>query len=155
MSKSQRSALIVTFTGLMSLLLFAVVGLSQTPPSAIELTTNPPVGQFYPFEAEAKTPQSPTLLTLTARNPAGELLTNSLFKIQIFTPPHTPFLSTDFPVAEGTKLLELNAIATNTAPLNNNRTFAGAISPLWGKGCLPITQPPPIPTANKTASKIK
>ncbi len=111
MSKSQRSALIVTFTGLMSLLLLAIVGLSQTPPPAIQLTTNPPIGQFYPFEAEALTPQLPTLLTLTARNPAGELLTNSLFKIQIFTPPPTPFLSTDFPVAEGTKLLELKAIA--------------------------------------------
>ncbi len=111
MSKSQRSALIIAITGLMSLLLFAIVGLSQTPSPGIQLTTSPPVGQFYPFEAEATKPQSPTLLTLTARNPAGELLTNSLFKVQIFTPPNTPFFSTDFPVVEGTKLLELKAIA--------------------------------------------
>ena len=111
MSKSQRSALIIAITGLMSLLLFAIVGLSQTPSPGIQLTTSPPVGQFYPFEAEATKPQSPTLLTLTARNPAGELLANSLFKVQIFTPPNTPFLATDFPVVEGTKLLELSAIA--------------------------------------------
>ena len=111
MSKSQRSALIMTVIGLMSLFLMAIVGLSQTPRSPIQLTTSPPVGQFYPFEAEATTPLSPTLLTLTARNPAGELLTNSLFKIQIFTPPVNPFFTTDFPIVEGTKLLELNAIA--------------------------------------------
>ncbi len=111
MSKSQRSALIITVTGLMSLFLVAMVSFSQSPRSPIQLNTNPPIGQFYPFEAEATTPQVPTLLTLTARNPAGELLTNSLFKIQIFTPPSTPFLSSDFPVVEGTKLLELSAIA--------------------------------------------
>ncbi len=91
--------------------LMAIVGLSQTPSPGIQLTTSPPVGQFYPFEAEATKPQSPTLLTLTARNSAGELLANSLFKVQIFTPPNTPFFSTDFPVVEGTKLLELAAIA--------------------------------------------
>ena len=111
MSKSQRSSLIIAITGLMSLLLLAIVGLSQTPSPGIQLTTSPPVGQFYPFEAEATKPQSPTLLTLTARNPAGELLANSLFEVQIFTPPNTPFLATDFPVVEGTKLLELKAIA--------------------------------------------
>ncbi|PSB31700.1 hypothetical protein [Chlorogloea sp. CCALA 695] len=111
MSKSQRSALIMTITGLMSVLFLVTIGLSQTVRSPIQLTTSPPVGQFYPFEAEATKPQSPTLLTLTARNSAGELLANSLFKVQIFTPPNTPFLATDFPVVEGTTLLELAAIA--------------------------------------------
>lgn len=111
MAKLQRSALIITFTGLMSLFLVAIVGLSQATNPSIQLTTTPPVGQFYPFEAEATSPQFPTLLTFTARNSAGELLANSLFKVQIFTPPSTPFLSTDFPVVEGTKLLELSAIA--------------------------------------------
>lgn len=147
MSKSQRSALIVTFTGLMSLLLFAIVGLTQTPSPAIELTTNPPVGQFYPFEAEATTPQSPTLLTLTARNPAGELLTNSLFKIQIFTPPRTPFLSTDFPVAEGTKLLELKAIAPEgkvqfqqMLPIRGKYQLAVDVTPIIADRFSPIEQ---------------
>jgi hypothetical protein len=111
MSKPQRSALIMTVTGLMSLFLMAIIGLSQAPRSPIELTISPQTGQFYPFEAEALKPQTPTLLTLTARNPVGELLANSLFKVQIFTPSSNPFLSTDFPVVEGTKLLELNAIA--------------------------------------------
>ena len=111
MSKSQRSALIIAITGLMSLFLVAIVSFSQAPRSPIELTTSPQVGQFYPFEAEATKPQLPTVLTLTARNPTGELLANSLFKVQIFTPPKNPFFPTDFPVAEGTKLLELKAIA--------------------------------------------
>ena len=101
----------MTITGLMSVLFIVTIGLSQTVRSPIQLTTSPPVGQFYPFEAEATKPQAPTLLTLTARNPAGELLANSLFKVQIFTPPNNPFFSTDFPVVEGTKLLELSAIA--------------------------------------------
>ncbi|MBW4663966.1 MAG: hypothetical protein KME01_07165 [Chroococcus sp. CMT-3BRIN-NPC107] len=147
MSKSQRSALIITVTGLMSLFLVAIVGFSQAPNSRIQLTTNPPVGQFYPFEAEATTPQSPTLLTLTARNPAGELLANSVFKVQIFTPPSTPFLATDFPVVEGTKLLELSAIAPEgklqlqqMLPIRGKYKLAVNVSPIVANQFSPIEQ---------------
>ncbi len=147
MSKYQRSALIITVTGLMSLFLVAIVSLSQTLRSPIQLTTNPPMGQFYPFEAEATTPQTPALLTLTARNPAGELLANSLFKIQIFTPPPTPFLSTDFPVAEGTKLLELNAIAPEGKvqlqqmfPIRGKYKLAVNVTPITANQFSPIEQ---------------
>lgn len=147
MSKSQRSALIIAITGLMSLFLVAIVGFSQAPRSPIELTTSPQVGQFYPFEAEATKPQSPTLLTLTARNPAGELLTNSLFKVQIFTPPRNPFLATDFPVAEGTKLLELKAIAPEgkvqfqqMLPIRGKYKLAVNVSPIIANQFSPIEQ---------------
>ncbi len=147
MSKSQRSALIITITGLMSLVLLTIIGLSQTPRSPIQLSTSPPVGQFYPFEAEATTPQSPTVLTFSARNSAGELLANSLFKIQIFTPPHTPFFSTDFPIVEGTKLLELNAIAPEgklqfqqMLPIRGKYELLANVTPIVANQFSPIEQ---------------
>lgn len=111
MSRSKVSKLVATVIGLISLMAIACVGLAQSPQSLLQLTTNPPIGQFYPFEAEAATPQSPVQLTLEARNQQGQLLENSKFKLQILTPSSTPFLSTDFPVVEGTKLLEMEAIS--------------------------------------------
>ncbi len=147
MSKSQRSALIIAVTGLMSLFLFAIIGLPQSPRSPIQLTTSPPVGQFYPFEAEATTPQSPTVLTFLAQNPAGELLVNSLFKVQIFTPFSNPFLSTDFPIVEGTKLLELNAIAPEgklqfqqMLPIRGKYKLLVNVSPIVANQFSPIEQ---------------
>ncbi len=147
MSKSQRSALIIAITGLMSLFLVAILGFSQAPRSPIELTTSPQVGQFYPFEAEATKPQLPTVLTLTAQNSTGELLANSLFKIQIFTPPRNTFLATDFPVAEGTKLLELKAIAPEgkvelqqMLPIRGKYKLLVNVTPLAANQFSPIEQ---------------
>lgn len=90
MSKFRVAALIITIVGLMSLISFAV-GFSRTPESIVQLTTEPPVGQFLPFEAEAVTPQSPVNLTLQALDPGRQLLENSKFHLQILTPPQQPF----------------------------------------------------------------
>lgn len=147
MSRYKVSQLIATIIGLISLTLVALAGFSQTPRSQIQLTTNPPIGQFYPFEAEAATPQSPVQLTLEARNPAGQLLENSKFNLQILTPPLSPFLSTDFPVVEGTKLLEMEAIApqgkleiAQMLPIRGKYQFLVDVVPVAGEGFTPIHQ---------------
>lgn len=112
MSKLKRFAtLIITTVGLMGLILSGLLGFSRTPEPTIRLTTEPLIGQFLPFEAEAATPQPPVRLTLQALDPAGKLLGNSKFRLQILTPPQNLFFPTDFPVVEGTKLLDIEAIA--------------------------------------------
>lgn len=96
---------------LMSLMLYGVMGFSQTPRSTIRLTTDPPTSQLVPFEAEAKTYKPPARLTVEAIGANGQPLTNAKIRLQILTPSKTPWFTTDFPVVEGTKLLDLDAIA--------------------------------------------
>lgn len=91
---------------LMSLMFYGVTGLSQTPQSTIRLTTDPPISQLVPFEAEAETYKSPARLTLKAIDAKGQLLTNAKIRVQILTPSKTPWFTTDFPIVEGTKLLD-------------------------------------------------
>jgi hypothetical protein len=96
---------------LMSLMFYGVVGFSQTPRSTIRLTTDPPIDQLVPFEAEAKTYKPPARLTLEAIDANGQPLTNAKIRVQILTPPKTLWFTTDFPIVEGTKLLDIDAIA--------------------------------------------
>lgn len=142
-----RLKIISAIIGLVSLTIVAVVGFAQTGRAPLELTTNPPIGQFYPFEAEAATPQSPVQLTIAARNSDGQLLANSKFKLQIFAPPSNPFLSTDFPVVEGTKLLEMEAIATQgkleieqMLPIRGKYQLLVDVTPIAGDTFKPIHQ---------------
>lgn len=148
MSRYKMNKLIATIIGLISLTLVALVGFAHSPRSQfIQLTTNPPIGQFYPFEAEAATPQLPVQLTLAARNPEGQLLENSKFKLQILTPPSSPFLSTDFPIVEGTKLLEMEATSpqgkleiAQMLPIRGKYQFLVDVTPVAGDGFKPIHQ---------------
>lgn len=96
---------------LMSLMFHGVMGFSQTPRSTIRLTTDPPISQLVPFEAEAKTYRPPARLTLEAIDANGQTLTNAKIRVQILTPSKTPWFTTDFPIVEGTKLLDVDAIS--------------------------------------------
>jgi hypothetical protein len=95
----------------MSLMFYGVTGFSQTPRSTIRLTTDPPISQLVPFEAEAETYKSSARLTLKAVDAKGQLLTNAKIRVRILTPSKTPWFTTDFPIVEGTKLLDIDAIA--------------------------------------------
>ncbi|MCL1469977.1 hypothetical protein [Argonema antarcticum] len=86
-------------------------GIAQSPQPTVKLTTEPPVGQLLPFEAEATTPQLPVRLTLQALNAAGKPLKAAKIHLTILTPPKNPWFSTDFPIVEGTKLLDIETIA--------------------------------------------
>ncbi|MGI2902555.1 hypothetical protein [Tolypothrix sp. VBCCA 56010] len=118
---------------------YSFVGVSQTPAPRVELTTNPPLERILPFEAEAKRPQSPVTLTLQAVDAAGKPLKGALINLQILTPPRNFWLTTDFPIVEGTKLLEMNAAAPDgkleiqqMLPIRGNYQLRVNVSPLVG-----------------------
>lgn len=110
MQKLKRSVFISAIC-LMSLIFYGVIGFSQTPQPTIRLTTDPPIRQLVPFEAEAETYKPPARLTLEAVNATGQPLTNAKIRVQILTPPKNPWFTTDFSIVEGTKLLDIDAIA--------------------------------------------
>lgn len=117
--------------------LYSFVGSSQIPTSRVLLSTNPPLERILPFEAEAEKPQSPIKLTLQAVDAAGKSLTNAKISLQILTPPRNPWLTTDFPIVEGTKLLQMNATAPDgkleiqqMLPIRGNYQLLVKVSPL-------------------------
>ncbi|MDZ7951590.1 hypothetical protein [Nostoc sp. DedQUE09] len=117
--------------------LYSFVGSSQIPTSRVLLSTNPPLERIFPFEAEAEKPQSPVKLTLQAVDAAGKSLANAKINLQILTPPRNPWLTTDFPIVEGTKLLQINANAPDgklevqqMLPIRGNYQLLVKVSPL-------------------------
>ncbi|MGM3306356.1 hypothetical protein ACSQ6I_10295 [Anabaena sp. WFMT] len=90
-------------------ILYSVVGVSQTTKPHVQLSTNPSLERILPFEAGTEKEQSPVTLNLQAMDAAGKPLKNALINLQILTPQRNPLLTTDFPIVEGTKLLEIEA----------------------------------------------
>ncbi|MBD2278562.1 hypothetical protein [Aphanizomenon flos-aquae] len=118
-------------------ILYSLVGVSQTSQSQVLLSTNPPLEKILPFEAGTDRKQSPVAFKLQAVDAGGNLLTNALIKLQISTPHRNPFLTTDFPIVEGTNLLELEAAAPNgklefqqMLPIRGNYQIQVNVSPL-------------------------
>jgi len=111
MSKFKFSALISAIC-LMSVVFSGWVGFSQSPQPAVRLTTESSVSQILPFEAEATRLQSPVQLTLQTVDGLGKPLENANIHLTILTPPKNPWFTTDFPIVEGTKLLEMEAQAS-------------------------------------------
>ncbi|MFM7364484.1 MAG: hypothetical protein ACKO11_08315 [Cuspidothrix sp.] len=118
-------------------ILYSVMGFSQTSQSRVLLTTNPPLEKILPFEAGTDREQSPVKFTLQAVDAGGKLLNNALIKLQISTPPRNPFLTTDFPIVEGTKLLELETVVPNgklefeqMLPIRGNYQILVNVSPV-------------------------
>jgi len=77
---------------------------SQASQSRVELQTEPPLSQVVPDETL-------TWIRLQAVDSTGQPLSNAQFQLQLFTPAKTPWFTSDFPIVEGTQLLELNAKA--------------------------------------------
>jgi hypothetical protein len=102
---------------LIGTLCIGLTAIAQTRQSAqiqqpgVQLTTDPPLDQLLPFEAEAQTPQSPVRLTLQAIDAKGQKLQDAEIRIWIQTPRPNPWLTTDFPMAEGQTLLAMTANA--------------------------------------------
>ena len=116
MSKFKLTALISAIC-LMGAIFYGLVGFSQLTKSTVRLTTDPPLGQILPFEAEAATPlgsnqpQSPVRLTFLAVDASGHPLEKAKIHLQILTPSPNPLFPTDFPIVEGTELLDVEALA--------------------------------------------
>lgn len=81
--------------------LCALPGVSQT---AIQLQTNPPLNQVVPATA-------PTQLTMQVVDSNQAPLANANIQLRLLTPAKSPWFTSDFPIVEGTTLLELDAAA--------------------------------------------
>ncbi|WP_103125704.1 hypothetical protein [Nostoc cycadae] len=128
-------------------ILYSFVGVSQTPAPRVLLSTNPPLEHILPFEAEAQKQQSPVTLTLQAVDAAGKPLENALISLQILTPQPHPWLTTDFPIVEGTKLLQMDAAAPDgkleveqILPIRGNYQLRVNVSPLIANAFAPYQQ---------------
>jgi hypothetical protein len=108
-----RSSTLLGMVCAVSIFGLATIGLSQSPQSAVQLTTSPPITQVSPLEAEATEYlgsgqyQAPVQLKLQAHDSTGKPLQNAQFHLQVLTPLPTPWFTTDFPIVEGTKLLDI------------------------------------------------
>jgi hypothetical protein len=128
-------------------ILYSLVGNAQIPSSKVLLSTKPSLEHILPFEAEAQKQQSPVTLTLQAVDAGGKSLENAKISLQILTPNHNPWLTTDFPLVEGTKLLEMNAIAPDgkleiqqILPIRGNYQLLVKVSPLRENTFTPYQQ---------------
>ncbi|MCC5655715.1 hypothetical protein LC608_01675 [Nostoc sp. XA010] len=128
-------------------ILYSFVGNSQIPTSRVLLSTNPPLERILPFEAGAEKPQSPVTLKLQAVNAAGKPLENTKISLQILTPNRNPWLTTDFPIVEGTKLLQIDATAPDgkleiqqILPIRGNYQLLVNVSPLVANAFAPYQQ---------------
>ena len=94
-------------------ILYSFIGVSQTSTPRVQLTTNPPLEKIHAFEAQTTRHQDPVKLTLQALDTKGKPLNNALLNLELFTPKRNPFFTTDFPIVEGTQLLNIQAVAPN------------------------------------------
>ena len=131
----------------MSIIFYGWVGFSQSPQPTVRLTTEPQISQILPFEAEANTPLSPVLLKLQALDAAGIPLENARIGLTILTPPKNPWFTTDFPIVEGTKLLDIEAIAPKgelqiqqMMPIRGNYQLLANVTPIAQNAFPPIQQ---------------
>ena len=146
MSKFKMAALVSAIC-LMGALFYGLVVSSQTPRPAVRLITEPPISQILPFEAEATKPQPPVRLTLQAVDAAGGVLENAKIRLQILTPPKNPWFPTDFPLVEGTELLNIEAVAPKgelqiqqMLPIRGNYQLLVDVTPIVANAFTPIQQ---------------
>ena len=135
------------------IILYAWIGLSQSPQASVRLTTNPPINQVRPLEAEATTAlgsghyNPPVQLMLQAVDAQGQSLKDAKIHLQLFTRPKNPWFTTDFPIVEGTKLLDIEGNAPTgqlqvqqTLPIRGTYRLLVAVTPLVKNAFEPIQQ---------------
>ncbi|AFY74136.1 hypothetical protein Syn7502_02121 [Synechococcus sp. PCC 7502] len=131
----------------------AFIGFSQSSEPSIQLTTNPAIAQIIPLEAEATKYlgsgkyESPVQLKFQAKSATGSTLENARFHLQILTPAPTPWLTTDFPIVEGTKLLDISGDAPTgeflidqVFPIRGQYQLQVDVTSLGTNGFAPISQ---------------
>ncbi len=141
---SKRLLVLISLTGLVGMACFGRVALAQP---TVNLKIDPPEGELVPFEASAKVQPSPVRLMLQARNPAGQPLQDAKIRLQIFTPASNFWLPTDFPLLEGKKLLEIEAISPDGTlqvqqmlPIRGTYQLQVAVAPTTGNQFKPFQQ---------------
>ncbi|MBW4693434.1 MAG: hypothetical protein KME27_16925 [Lyngbya sp. HA4199-MV5] len=152
MSKIKWLVLVVA-TCLISVLCYTVISFSQSPQASVSLTTEPSIAQAMPLEAEATKYlgsgqyHPPVQLKFQARDTTGAPLQKARFHLQILTPVPTPWFTTDFPIVEGTKLLDLTGDAPTGAfqlqqvfPIRGTYQLQVAVMPIVANAFAPIEQ---------------
>jgi len=136
-----------------SILCFVVIGFSQSPQASVQLVTEPPLAQVTPLEAEATAYlgsgqyKPPVQLKLQAQDATGTPLQNARFHLQILTPSPTPWFTTDFPIVEGTKLLDIEEDAPTgkfqmqqVFPIRGTYRLQVNVTPIIANAFAPIEQ---------------
>jgi hypothetical protein len=103
---------------------------SHASESTVRLQTKPSLNQVLPDDA-------PVRITLQAVGAKGQPLSDVQFQLQLLTPGKTPWSTSDFPIVEGTKLLELGAKAPDgkvefeqVMPIRGSYTLKAQVTPL-------------------------
>ncbi len=109
MSKLKLTALIISSCLVNLLVMIGCNSPVKSATATVRLTTEPSLNRVVPYEAEATSPQHPVKLTLQALDQTGKPLTNVRIKVELLAPAATPWLTTDFPIVEGTKVFEIQA----------------------------------------------
>lgn len=145
----------ISTLGLMAILGVNSVAWSHAEHTKIQLETNPDKSQIFPFAAGSETPQTPVQFTVWAIGETGLPVKDAKIRLQIFTPAPTPWLTTDFPMVEGSKLLEIEVPApTGTMqiqqmlPIRGNYrieveatpAIARQFNPIQGNFTLPVQE---------------
>lgn len=138
---------------MIGIILYGWIGFSQTPQASVRLTTNPPINQVRPLEAEATTAlgsghyNPPVKLALQAFDAQGQSLLNAKIHLQLFTREKNPWFTTDFPIVEGTKLLDIEGNAPTgqlqvqqTLPIRGTYKLQVAVTPLLKNAFEPFEQ---------------
>lgn len=139
--------MLISAVCLISAVFYSWVGFAQAPQPSVQLTTNLPISQIRPLEAEATKAlgsgeyKPPVQLTLQAIDAQGQALKDAKIHLQIFTPPKNPWFTTDFPIVEGTKLLDIEGNAP-AGQLQIQQTL-----PIRGKYQLRVDVTPTLPDA--------
>lgn len=136
-----------------SIFSYAVIGFTQSPKASIALTTEPPMTQASPLEAEATAYlgsgkyNAPVQLKFQAKEASGAPLNNARVHVEVMTPPPTPWFTTDFPMVEGTKLLDFVADAPTgefqmqqVFPIRGNYALKVDVTPITAGAFTPIAQ---------------
>ena len=152
LSKFKWSSLLGTVCAV-SIFSYAVIGFTQSPQASIALTTEPPISQASPLEAEATAYlgsgqyNAPVQLKFQAKDTSGAPLSNARVHVEVMTPPPTPWFTTDFPIVEGTKLLDLVADAPTgefqmqqVFPIRGNYALKVDVTPMVAGAFAPIAQ---------------
>jgi hypothetical protein len=146
MLKFQRFALI-SAACLMGAVFYGWVGFSQISQPSVKLTTSPVLAQIRPFEAESSKQQSPIQMTLQALDRSGQALENAKIHLTILTQPKNPWFTTDFPIVEGTTLLDMEALAPRgelrlqqMLPIRGDYRLQVNVTPLAANAFTPIQE---------------
>lgn len=132
---------------MMSVVFYSFIGFSQSPQPRVRLISPAPASQILPFAAASDTPQSPVKLILQAEDSTGKALENAKFNLEIFTPKRNPWFTTDFPMVEGTKLLDIETLAPKgqlefqqMLPIRGNYQLKVNVTPVVANAFAPIEQ---------------